>query len=142
MPRDSYSIQLPPDWEKTYEYDDGGLVLFSSPSNYAGVNVFAFFAEFGWKEDYNVDLMTTSNLNLNEDEPAYRTVDVWRVSTTIRRSKYEYDGEGGYCDIEGHGLHILTENYSYFVRVEICTHSKTEFDEAFVESVFAGFRYQ
>ena len=141
MPRDSYSIQLPPDWEKNYD-DGGSLVVFYPPSNYAAVSVFASFAEFGWKEDYNVDLMTTSNLSLNEDEPSYQTVAIWPVSATTKRSSYAYDGQDDRCDIEGHGLHILTENYSYFVQVEICTHSKTEFDEAFVESVFAGFRYQ
>ena len=115
---------------------------FQSPGSYAGVDILSVFSEFGGIEDRNIDIKVILELGLNENEPAYRTVDVWPVSTTIRRSKYEYDGEGGYCDIEGHGLHILTENYSYFVRVEICTHAKTEFDEAFVESIFAGFRYQ
>ena len=147
MPRDYYSIQLPSDWEKTYDdggYQSGdtGLVVFESPGIYADVSIFTYFAEFGWTEDYNVDLKTTRDLSLKEDEPSYRTVDVWRVSTTTKRSSYEYDGEGSYCDIEGHGLHILTENYSYFVRVEICTGATRKFDEAFVESIFASFSYQ
>ena len=141
MPRDSYSIQLPPDWEKNYD-DGGSLVAFSSPSNYATVLVSSHFAEFGWKEGHNIDSHVSFFLSLNEDEPSYRTVAIWPVSTTTKRSSYAYDGQDGNCDIEGHGLHILTENYSYFVQVEVCTNATTKFDATFVESIFASFSYQ
>ncbi len=148
-PNDDYSIQLPPDWEKFFDSADGAyldkglaLVGFQSPGDYAKVAIFSIFSELGWQEDFNIDLKVSLDLKLREDELSYRTVAIWPVSTTTKRSSYEYDGQGGQCDIEGHGLHILVGDYSYFVRVEICTDSKEKFDEAFAESVFAGFTYQ
>ena len=138
-PRDFYSIELPADWEKTFDGDT--LVVFSGTGRYADVSIFSTYAEFGWKEGYTLNDGALFDLNLKEDEPGFEIVSLWSVSATAKRSEYVYDGQGDFCDTEGFGLHILLKNRDFFVRVEVCENATWKYDEAFVERVFAGFSY-
>ena len=139
-PRTYYSIRIPYDWVKAYDSDT--LVAFESPDNKASVAIFSSFAEYGWVEGHTVDAMALSDLNLDDDEPGFRILSVWSVSSTVKRSSYRYNGSGGYCDISGHGLHILLPKRNFFVDIEVCDNSRRKYDDAFVNRMLDSFTYR
>lgn len=139
-PRPYYSIQMPSDWVKFY--DGYILVSFESPDSKAYVRIFSSFSEYGWADGTTVDDLVLNDLNLDDDEPGFRILSVWSVSSTVKRSSYRYNGSGGNCDISGYGLHILLPKRNFFVDIEVCDNSRWKYDDAFVNRMLDSFTYR
>ena len=144
-PRSYYSIDVPADWQKSFDDEDtdSSYVVFRSPSSRtASVAVFYAFSEYGWVDGTTVDDVALGNLNATDDEPGFRILSLWSVSSTVKRSSYRYNGQAGHCDISGYGLHILLPQRNFFVRIEICDNSRRKYDDAFVDRMFNSFTYR
>ena len=138
-PKPYYSIDVPSDWSEAYSSDD--YVAFAAPQDQGTIEVFSTYAEYGWVEGFTAADLAAAHLSTQEDEPGYRLITTYRVSSTVQRSHYQYDG-GVYCDIVGFGLHILLAKRNYLVRIEICDFARGTYDDDFVNRVFSGLSYR
>ena len=130
---------MPSDWVKEFAQTD--YAAFRAPDKRATIAVHSYYAEYGWAQGITIDSLTADQLIPLEANPEFRVKMLDTTSANLKRSQYEYAGKDVYCDIEGHGLHILLPYHVYLVQVEICTDATKTYDQAFVDKVSKGFHY-
>ncbi len=148
-PRSFFSIEAPADWRKsgddTSKLDSGvdfTFINFDDPDNKASVTVISYQSSYGWQAGYTLDDSVQGDLDvIRDNEAGFQLLSLQSVSPISKRSQYRYDGTDNYCDIVGHGLHILIPEYIFAVFVEVCEPWVWKWDDDFVDRVFDSFSY-
>ena len=140
---------MPADWQKSFDEDtsdaDGysSFVVYDARDNKASVAIFSYVPSRGWSSGITVDDLTGANIEaLRETYDGFELVALQSVSTTVKRYRYRYEGEGNYCDIEGYGLSVFLSESYLSVEVEICAPWTWKYDDAFVNRMFDSFTYR
>ena len=136
----NYTVDVPSNWETTHY--ESPIVTVGSPDGLAILFIIELYAEFGWPEGYGIDQSAGENVSLLEGQSGFDLEVMWDSPPRAKRSIYRYDqAADGFCDIEGNGLHVLTEKRMYFVTIEVCQEATVKYGPVFANRLFESFSY-